>query len=237
MRQLAAPGSFRPSGDPTRQDGVVTLMAASVRLDELMSRLGRKRPVFHSEADFQHAFAWEAQQVDPDARVRLETHPEPAVRLDLLLARPDLDAYTVVELKYLTARWSGVVDGEHFTLRNQGAQDVRAYDVVKDIGRIERFIAGKPGWTGIFVAISNDPSYWRPVTHGRTTNADAFRIYEGVTLSGTRAWGSNTGAGTMKNREPSIDLRGIHRLTWRDYSQVDAKPGGRFRAITLEVKP
>ena len=212
-------------------------MAGSLQLDVLIQRLGQKRPVFHSEADFQHAFAWEAHQMDPDLQIRLETHPEPSVRLDLLLARPDLHAYTVVELKYLTAPWSGIVNGERFTLKNQGAQDVRAYDVVKDIGRIERFVAGKPGWNGIFIAISNDRAYWRSVTHGRATNADAFRLYEGIMLSGTRSWGPNTGAGTMKNREAPIELRGVHRLTWRDYSRIDATPSGAFRFMALEVGP
>lgn len=80
-----------------------------MELDELISRLGRKRPVFHSEADFQYALAWEAHHMDPDMQIRLETHPEPNVRLDVLFARPDLSAYTAVELKYLTAIWSGIV--------------------------------------------------------------------------------------------------------------------------------
>jgi hypothetical protein len=217
------------------QDGVVIVMAGSVSLDELMTRLGRNRPVFHSEADFQHAFAWEAHQLDPSLQVRLETHPEPTVRLDLLLARPESGAYTVVELKYLTGLWSGIVDGEHFALKNHGAQDVRAYDVVKDIARVERFVAGKRGWNGVFVALSNDRSYWRPVTHGRPTNADAFRIYEGSVLTGTRAWGPLTGAGTMKNRGDPIELLGTHRLAWRDYSRLDATSSGTFRSLIVEV--
>jgi hypothetical protein len=39
--------------------------------------------------------------MDPSLRIRLETHPEPNVRLDLLITRHDLEMYTVVELKYL----------------------------------------------------------------------------------------------------------------------------------------
>jgi hypothetical protein len=126
----------------------VTVLAGSVSLDEMMARLARSRPVFHSEADFQHAFAWETHQMDPALQVRLETHPEPSVRLDLLLARPDRGTHTVVELKYLTALWSGIVDGEYFALKNHGAQVVRAYDAVKDIARVERFVARRSGWNG-----------------------------------------------------------------------------------------
>jgi hypothetical protein len=130
-----------------------------MQLGELMLRLGRERAVFHSEADLQHAFAWEAHRMDPDLRIRLETHPEPNVRLDLLISRPDLDRHGAIELKYLTAAWSGVVLGERFALKNQGAQDIRAYDVVKDIGvqssALRRLRAGggweckgAPAWLG-----------------------------------------------------------------------------------------
>jgi hypothetical protein len=40
-----------------------------------MNRLALRRPVFHSEADFQHGLAWQIQLDHPDARVRLETRP------------------------------------------------------------------------------------------------------------------------------------------------------------------
>lgn len=49
-----------------------------------MAALARVRPVFHGEADFQHAFAWEMHIADPSAKVRLETRPRPGIRLDLL---------------------------------------------------------------------------------------------------------------------------------------------------------
>lgn len=215
----------------------MALIAGTIEVGGLLRRLAQRRPVFHSEADFQHAFAWEAHQTDPALRVRLETHPEPNVRLDLLLSRTDLERHTAVELKYLTAGWSGDVDGEHFALKNHGAQDVRAYDVVKDIGRLERFVGTRRGWNGVFVAITNDASFWRPVTHGRATNADAFRIYEGVVLAGARAWGPSTGLGTMRNRESAIELIGSHRLAWENYAVVDNGPRGLFRALVLEVEP
>ena len=37
-----------------------------------MAALARVRPLFHSEADFQHAFAWQLHSAHPDARIRLE---------------------------------------------------------------------------------------------------------------------------------------------------------------------
>ena len=70
------------------------MMGQSTSLDKpldasaVLASLARGRRVFHSEADFQFAFAWEAKVIRPDLEVRLETHPEPNVRLDLELVDP-----------------------------------------------------------------------------------------------------------------------------------------------------
>jgi hypothetical protein len=82
-----------------------------------------------------------------------------------------------------------MVNGEQFRLVSQGAQDIRAYDVLKDVQRVERFMDGHPGWSGMVLVLSNDPSYWSRPGYGRVTNADAFRIYEDQVISGSRAWG------------------------------------------------
>jgi hypothetical protein len=199
-----------------------------------LGTLRQSRPVFHSEADFQQALAWAIHLSDPSARVRLETRPAPGMRLDLLIWRPDLGRYLALELKYLTAAWSGEVNGERFGLVSQGAQDIRAYDVLKDVQRVERFVDDHPGWSGMVLVLSNDPSYWSRPGHGRTTNADAFRIYEDQVISGSRAWGAGTGAGTMKHREAVIEVRGDYRCRWSPYS---ALPGskGQFRLLALPV--
>ncbi len=210
------------------------LLAGSIHLEAVIAALQGQRPVFHSEADFQHAFAWAAHELAPSLNVRLETHPQPNVRLDLLLSRPDLDDYTAVELKYLTARWSGEVNGEHFALKNHGAQDERGYDVIKDIERVERFVAAHSGWNGIVATLTNDPSYWRPPRHTRSTNAQAFRLCEGNVLHGVRAWGPRTGAGTRKNREADLTLAGQYACTWTDYSTL-AGERGRFRLLTFSM--
>jgi hypothetical protein len=40
-----------------------------------VTALAADRPVFHSEADLQLALAWQLQEADPTARIRLETRP------------------------------------------------------------------------------------------------------------------------------------------------------------------
>jgi hypothetical protein len=104
--------------------------------------LAAKRPVFHSEADFQHAFAWEIHQHLPDAYVRLEYRPA------LLPTRAYVDVWVVdgnqtlaIELKYKTAPLSVQLDdGEKFDLMSQGAQDLGRYDFVRDLWRLEQVL-------------------------------------------------------------------------------------------------
>lgn len=133
----------------------------------MLRRLSGLRPVFHSEADFQQAFAWEVRTQDPTVRVRLETRPAPGLRLDLLLISKDGQRRTAVELKYLTRLWTGEFAGERFELKDQGAQDIRAHDVVKDIVRVEKFVAAMPAAT----ARSSASAMTRPTGTPRRTVA------------------------------------------------------------------
>jgi hypothetical protein len=43
-----------------------------VDLRDTLALLSQQRPIFHSEADFQHALAWRFHQTDETARIRLE---------------------------------------------------------------------------------------------------------------------------------------------------------------------
>ncbi|GAA2660414.1 MULTISPECIES: hypothetical protein [Actinosynnema] len=214
-------------------------LAGGIPLDDLLTGLARSRPVFHSEADLQHALAWQAHLADPLLRVRLEVRPAPTSRerLDLLLHRPDLGLRTAVEIKYWKKRWTGVVDDEPFDLANQGAHDIRRYDFAKDVARVERFTAANRGWSGLVLLLSNDDLDWRPPTSTRPTAADAFRVHEGTRLTGELAWSDRAGPGTTRGREAPIALTGDYRTTWRDYALLDHRPGGRVRALAVEVHP
>jgi hypothetical protein len=130
----------------------------------------------------------------------------------------------------LTASWQGVARQESFDLLSQGAQDIRAYDCIKDISRVERFVYDRPGADGAVIVLTNDSNYWTPRSHGRITNAHRFRIHEDATISGLRSWGPHTGVGTPKNRENPIMLMGAYTCHWRDYSTLPG-PRGRFRYL------
>jgi hypothetical protein len=171
----------------------------------VLARLAVHRPVFHSEADFQHALAWELHVEAPDGRVRLETRPLPGRSVFLDLAAVIDGTRVALELKYLTRPFTATLDGEVFQLRHQAAHDVRRYDVVKDICRLEEVVATGAADIGFAVILTNDPAYGHA---GRTDTSDAaFRIPEGGALDGTLTWAASAAAGTTKGRETAIAIR------------------------------
>lgn len=211
-------------------------IAGRVDLDVILRRLAELRPVFHSEADFQFALAWQVKLNAPDVVTRLETRPAPNVHLDLAFQDLSSGRSTVIEVKYLTRGWAGTVGDESFELKNHGAQDIRAYDVVKDIKRVEGFIAGRPGADGAVIVLTNDSSYWRSPKANDTSNAAAFRLCEGGALTGVRAWGPNTGVGTLKGRKAALDLHGLYKLRWLPYSKLPGSASGsEFRRLVIPV--
>jgi hypothetical protein len=204
-------------------------------LVHVLGVLSKRRPLFHSEADFQHALAWELHLANPAARVRLETRPlrDRNVFLDLLY---EVDgARTALELKYLTRAFTTTIDGEAFQLRNHAAHDVRRYDIIKDIARLEEVVAAGAAHIGLVVVLTNDAAYWTASSRSDTSDA-AFRIPEGATITGTLAWAATAGPGTTKGRETAISVTGAYSLGWGDYSDLGGA-GGRFRRLVVEVLP
>src|SRR3954453_15980286 len=108
----------------------MTEIASNVGVAAALEELAPPRPVFHSEADFQFAFAQAIRTLDPDIQIRLEL-PLRQVEglkgsqyLDLMCRRSD--ARTAVELKYFTRAWTGTdaITGEKFVLRHHSATDL-----------------------------------------------------------------------------------------------------------------
>ena len=146
-----------------------------------LSALAVRRPIFHSERDFQHALAWQIQLAYPAARIRLETRPRRGVHLDLLV---HLDGTsTAIELKYLLAGLRATVGGELFNLPRQSANDISRHDVVKDITRVEAMLADGYADHGCVLVLTNDRSYWQPAARADTIDAQ-FRLHEGRVLGG-----------------------------------------------------
>jgi len=204
-------------------------------LQDIMCRLSSVRPLFHSEADFQHAFAWEVHGRYPNAQIRLEREALRGLYLDISVTVDH--ATTAIELKYAKQKLSLPLRGEEYALRTHGAQDVRRYDVLKDLVRIERLVSEGVASVGYIILLTNDASYWQPRPNPIRTTADAaFRLHQGRTLGGTMEWGSTTGPGTNRDRENPLTLVGEYVTDWIDYSCVAPPPAGIFRYLALEVR-
>ena len=195
----------------------------------MLSALAARRPVFHSERDFQVAFAWEVQKADPRMDVYLETRPASGVHLDLAFERRDLDCYTAIELKYFTALWSGRVEGQLYDLTDQRAYDYGRYGVVKDIARIETFIRPRPGSNGAVVVLTNEERYWKLWPNSNASDI-AFHIGDGLVLEGKREW--IRPPAQAKYRE-ALELSGRYEMNWSEFSTFGAE--FRVRQLVIEV--
>ena len=207
-----------------------------IDMDGLMGSLADSRKVFHSEADFQHALAWQIHEAAPESRVRLEVNVVPAAAqrmyLDIWLPVEGI----AIELKYKTRGLELEQDDEPFVLRNQSAQDQGRYDFLLDIQRLEILCTElEQCKAGYAVLLTNDSSYWKVPTHRDTVDA-AFRVHEGRAVSGALAWGARASSGTVGGRESPIQIQDSYRLRWNEYFGFPGKSYGSFRYLAVSVE-
>ncbi len=203
----------------------------------VLQSLSLKRPVFHSEADFQHALAWEICLQWPMCSMRLERRPpnlKERIYLDLWVANEETTL--AIELKYKTRGLRTTIAGETFALADQAAQDLARYDFLKDVQRLEQVVANHEDIVGYAVFLTNDSAYWKIPPNNQTVDA-AFRIHEGRLVSGQLSWEEKASQGTTAGRVRPILLAGTYHLSWLDYSIVGNMPYGKFRYLLVQVNP
>lgn len=200
-----------------------------------MLALSKQRSAFHSEADFQHAFAWYLHERFPSAAIRLER----PFRTKLALLHMDLVAeidgqLNVIELKYKTRAISVRQGSEEFDLQDHGAQPLGRYDFLKDVARLESIIVSRPKAQAWAIMLSNDSAYWSP-PRGHDDTSAAFSLADGRRVAGSLAWSTRASAGTKRGREEPIVLGNQYVLSWRDYSNVGGRSYSQFRYLALEL--
>lgn len=234
----------RSSAEPSR-DGRASYslrmgdgnIAGQLVLADVMKHLTRYRPAFHSEADFQFAFAQTVTALSSDVRCRLEV-PQQVIEAEASTQRGeyvDLSCHgptgqTLIEFKYATRGWSGTdPHGEAFRLRHHAAYDLTRRYYLHDIRRLERFTLGRDNTNGLAILLTNEPSLWNPSIPGKRTRYDNFRIHHGQELAGHLVWGDGDA--------PRYDthLEGTYPLTWHDYSFIPGSSPADFRWLAVEV--
>jgi hypothetical protein len=209
-------------------------MITIVELNQIIQVLANKRPIFHSEADFQHASAWLIHENYPSCRMRLEVNPYTEGQkeyIDILCYINNLPI--AIELKYKTRKLDITYGDEVFHLCYHSADDTGRYDFIKDIGRLERFVSAYPQSCGFAILLTNGASYWLPAKRQSPTNFDQFRIHENSTLRGHLQWGVLTAESTRKSHDQELVLVNEYPLHWNDYSKVTDTSAGEFRYLLL----
>ena len=208
-----------------------------IEVTKIIEELSTKRPIFHSEADFQHAFAWEIKNQINNSSIRLELPIEinnKKIYIDIFV---NFGIQSIaIELKYKTRALQVKHNEEKYSLKNQSAQDIGRYDFIKDVERIEQFVHSQKDVYGYAILLTNDSAYWKVPRDNRVIDTD-FRLHPRRTIHGTLSWKSGASAGTMKNREGPIRINGSYQTKWENYSKpIYNNCYGEFRYLMIEVK-
>ena len=119
------------------------------KMRKIMETLATVRPIFHSEADFKFALAWEIQKKCPRAEVRLEypfretqSGKQKTTYIDIVVIfnRRNEKNVIPIELKYYTAACRCEIRGEHFGLKNHGSSTKGDPGKGIDAKRIQKFV-------------------------------------------------------------------------------------------------
>lgn len=201
----------------------------------IIDRLRNKRPVFCSEADFQHEFAIAIREEYPQYKVRLEycAYEDSNKRLDILIIT-DNNKWIPIELKYKTK--GGVIpyDGEDFKLKNQLAKDTSCYSYLHDISRIESLTENPKFICGYAIFLTNDSAYMRKPQKAECIYNE-FSLEEGITKCGVMTWSENASAGTVAGYNDPICLRNKYIMNLVDYSSLGDKNNQRFIILVNKI--
>ena len=222
----------------------------SIDMAKIIEKLQDKRQIFCSEADFQLEMAWVIKEMYHDAEVRLEYVPtfDDKMHIDILVFISN--EWIPIELKYKTknSKKEEMIDKitqEVFNLKNQGAKDIGCYLYLKDIMRIEsikeqkiEIIKGQEKNNfkeGYAVFLTNDETYLKSPQNNDCVYKE-FSLQHGITKHGELKWAEHTGAGTKKGIEDPIILKGIYKMEWNEFSNVnEERSDGTFYYLVTKI--
>jgi len=204
-------------------------------IKQILEELSKKRPIFHSEADFQHALAWEIHQKFNEIDIRLEKRFKVSrlgeIYVDIFLKANNTPI--AIETKYTTKKLETVLNGEEFVLKNHSALNIRRYDFLSDIYRLEKLKSARKITKGFAIFLTNAPGYWNEPRRKNTNDKD-FRIHQDrkIEASKTLKWSPNTSKGTKKGRERALRFEKEYLFKWELYSK---DTNYEFKYLLIEI--
>ena len=205
-------------------------------IHKILRNLRKHRGIFHSEADFQHALAWQIHTDFPDCKIRLEYKPSQRVNMFVDIWAWIEDTQIAIEVKYPAAKQIIKQRDETYHFDKGGPLDTARYGFLNDIQRLEKFSV-RENTIGFAVLLTNQQRLWaRPQRPDwvRTTDA-AFRIHHGRRITGKKMWAKKTSE-KVKQAHPPLNIKGIHRMDWQGYSKFrDVTKNPLFRYLAVKI--
>ena len=210
---------------------------------EALNILSEVRPVFHSEADFQHALAIVLVKKGYDCRLeipyRIEVNGvDVRAELDILVIEKGSEK-TAIELKYVKKRYAANHNNEHFDLAESWGTNLSRFDCFADFQRVSALVNAGKATKGFCIFLTNKNNAWRDDVTASGNLGSQFSIHEGrVLLAGEILnWFGNPHEGNVgtKRLPPycPIEINQNVELKWADYSNQPTL----FRYLLLEVDP
>lgn len=208
-----------------------------LNMTQVIDQLKEKRSVFHSEADFQFALAWQIKkiyqdQVDIHLEVPLSTDKKD--RLDILVKMGNKNI--PIELKYFHSE----LTFNEYRLSKQN-DTWRSQRVLKDLERAENYAYknnSSGDQEGYALLICNEEKYWTPKKDNLTYYH--FRLEDGRTLkeNETLEWITDNDFASEKALKygDHLTFRNDYLIEWKEYSKLDNSKKGQFKYLLLEVK-
>lgn len=206
----------------------------------ILYKLSKNRPIFHSEADFQHELAFIMHKHGftprleiPYSNLPLDKNNSIKIELDILLNKK-----IGVELKYKTQIFKCNFGEELFKLKNHGARNLGQFDFLDDIRRLE--ILKKNGIIeiGFAVLLTNDNLYWESTK--RKNFSKDFSIEDGKKFIQNQNynWIDNPKVSSFGKKRTSpfvpITFNRNFNITWYNYSVFSSKYG-LFKFTMVEI--
>jgi hypothetical protein len=209
-------------------------------LINILNELALLRPVFHSEADFQHELGCIIKSKGYQVRLERPYYLDlPNVQghskfeLDI-----EIDGHVAIELKYKTKALVRDVMGETFDLKNHSASNLGRFDVIDDARRVRNLINYGKHKIGYVVFLTNSNDYWE--NDAAATMAAEFNLMDDrlFVFGQTLNWVGNPNANSVgpKRLAPfaPIEILFNEKIRWCDYSFQDEK-SGNFRFLVIDV--
>ncbi|WP_044895379.1 hypothetical protein [Bacillus alveayuensis] len=199
-------------------------------INQEMKKLAQKHPFFSSKEAFKNSLKHQLQE---KFRV-IEKKDFHGCIVDLWVEDPNSEQQHAIYLMNKLARLTIKQENQLVELKHHRAQDIGRYDFLKQVEKLEKITTGRDHVKGIAILLTNDHLYWSEPTRANTVDR-YFRIHENSILTGELKWLEHASAGTTKDREEPIVIKGTYKLQWQHYSTVSNEKHGEFRYLAVHV--